>query len=505
MGQNKQSVKSFFVNNYHYIVLILFVLTNLFINFRLGIATDDLWFRKASVCSPSVMLQYFQWHYHKENGRLLAHILTVLFLRNKATFWIWKILMVFSLFAYCIIISKLSAKNKSQYKSAVVITVFLFMTVITDIYTGSVYWLTGSFNYFFPVLLLLCIMLLTVKKPQSFLLPILSLFCGVSMEQTGLMTIGWFVLVIADSLIRKRKVGINTIICVISSCLGYATVFFSPATNTRVSNQGFQGFSEVLINILKIIRRNWIDNISLMFLMTLIVISVCFWLYKFRSKNSFFSKITVPVIVYLITFNVLNYIFKLALYACDAFLGKDISFPSSVNITIAVFWGLYMVILAVSLIYTVIRLYIEKKEFLVCAATILGLGSQIMMAASNFAPKRTCFSGITMFMFFVIYSLNEMYKDIIASKKVGRVKVKPHSLKIAVCFVCLFACVYQLVFFRVFGYMYVDFDSKEYHPISSEEMTEETYQKELRNYNFYSNPDSVWNQNYDILDFSLYS
>ena len=173
MGQNKQSVKTFFINNYHYIALILFFLTNLLIIFRLGIATDDLWFRKVSVCSPSVMLRYFQWHYHKENGRLLAHILTVLFLRNKVTFVIWKTLTVFSLFAYCIIISKLSAKNRSQYKSAVVITVFLFMTVITDIYTGSVYWLTGSFNYFFPVLLLLSIMLLTVKKPQSFLLPIL--------------------------------------------------------------------------------------------------------------------------------------------------------------------------------------------------------------------------------------------------------------------------------------------------------------------------------------------
>ena len=115
MGQNKQSVKTFFINNYHYIALILFFLTNLLIIFRLGIATDDLWFRKVSVCSPSVMLRYFQWHYHKENGRLLAHILTVLFLRNKATFVIWKTLTVFSLFAYCIIISKLSAKNRSRY------------------------------------------------------------------------------------------------------------------------------------------------------------------------------------------------------------------------------------------------------------------------------------------------------------------------------------------------------------------------------------------------------
>lgn len=157
MLKSGKSLKSLLINNYHYVVLAFFILTNLFLIFRLGIATDDLWFRKVSVCSPSVIIQYFRWHFQKENGRLLAHIFTVLFLRNKATFWLWKIIMVFATTVYCVLIAKISSVNRSQYKSAVAITVFLFMTVISDIYTGSVYWLTGSFNYFFPVLILLTV------------------------------------------------------------------------------------------------------------------------------------------------------------------------------------------------------------------------------------------------------------------------------------------------------------------------------------------------------------
>jgi len=74
-----------------------------------------------------------------------------------------------------------------------------------------------------------------------------------------------------------------------------------------------------------------------------------------------------------------------------------------------------------------------------------------------------------------------------------------------ICFACIFACFYQIVFFKVFGYMYFSFDSKKYYPLDSVAMTEETNAKEQRNIKFYSNPDSVWNKEYNLFDFSLYS
>ena len=53
--------------------------------------------------------------------------------------------------------------------------------------------------------------------------------------------------------------------------------------------------------------------------------------------------------------------------------------------------------------------------------------------------------------------------------------------------------------------MYFSFDSKKYYPLDSVAMTEETTAKEQRNIKFYSNPDSVWNKEYNLFDFSLYS
>lgn len=506
MIKSKGSFKSFLINNYHYVVLAFFILTNLFIIFRLGIATDDLWFRKVSVCSPSVMIQYFRWHFQKENGRVLTHIFAVLFLRNKATFWLWKIIMVFATTVYCVLIAKVSSENKSQYKSAVAITVFLFMTVITDIYTGSVYWLTGSFNYFFPVLVLLTVIWLSMNKPKSLLLPILGFICGVTMEQTGLMVIGWFVLMLIDYIIREKKVSAFTIICIVTSAIGYALVIFSPATNTRASNQGFQGAKDIFVNILKVIRRNWIDNISVMFIMTLTVISVCWWLYRFNC-NKPYRTVTIIAILYLISFDILNYIFKLFLYISEAFLSNKIVLSQTANLVIAAFWIAYLIVLTITAIYVIMRIYFEKKQFLVCATAILAVGSQIMMGASNFAPKRTAFSGISMLMIFVIYSLNCINESLKLSKsqRIQKLNSKKSFKKVLIGFACIFACFYQIVFFRVFGYMYFSFDSKKYYPIDSATMTVETDAKEQRNRKFYSNPDSVWNKEYNLFDFSLYS
>ncbi len=506
MIKTKESFKSLLINNYHYVVLAFFILTNLFIIFRLGIATDDLWFRKVSVCSPSVMIQYFRWHFHKENGRLLAHIFTVLFLRNKATFWLWKIIMVFATTVYCILIAKVSSKSRNQYKSAVAITVFLFMTVITDIYTGSVYWLTGSFNYFFPVLILLTVIWLSMNKPNSFLLPLLGFICGTTMEQTGLMVIGWFSLILIDYIIKKKKVSVFNVVCIVTSAIGYAFVIFSPATNTRANNQGFQGIKDILVNIIKVIRRNWIDNISVMFIMTLAVISICWWLYKFN-HNKEYRVVTVIAIVYLISFDILNYIFKIFLYISEAFFSNKIVLSQTANLVIAAFWVAYLFVLTITGAYVIIRIYFEKKQFLVCATTILAVGSQIMMGVSNFAPKRTAFSGISMLMIFVIFSLNCINESLklTKSQRTQKQKNKKSLKKVLISFACIFACFYQIVFFKFFGYMYFSFDSKKYYPLDSVAMAEETNVKEQQNINYYSSSDSVWNREYNLFDFSLYS
>ena len=63
-------IKGFLYQNYHYIALLLFSLTNIYILSKTGIYLDDLWYKSIGVCSPSVMLEYFKWHYTHENGRL---------------------------------------------------------------------------------------------------------------------------------------------------------------------------------------------------------------------------------------------------------------------------------------------------------------------------------------------------------------------------------------------------------------------------------------------------
>lgn len=486
-------IKDFILRNYHIIALLLFTITNVYILFNINLMADDSWYKRMADCSLPMMLDFFKWHYANENGRLLAHVFAVLFLKSKVTFIIWKALLAVFLIFYCMLIAKLSSSGNK--KKSLTLAVFLYMTVTFGIYATAVYWLTGSFNYFIPTLMLLLLMYVSVNKPKSPFLIIWSFFCGATMEQTGIMAIGWFVLIALDRIVKRTKFDIYPVFCAISSAVGYATVILAPGTSTRVSNQGFQGFRLMMINLLTVIRKNWIDNISVTVMVFALVICVSYWLYKFRNRSSFSRIITVPVIIYIIAANIINFILNIARFGLS-FLGKTLPYSAVLNTVVGILWGIYLLAFLASAFYVLIRLYIEKQAFLPLASSVLGVGSQIVMSASNNAPERTCFPATAMFMIFIVYSANFMYADFKKHKK-----AKPFAVRIAALLLCTFACVYQLAFFTISQNAYSDFDSIESSTVSESEFSELTKDRKQKNNEFYSDPNSEWNIEYDVFCF----
>ena len=313
-----------------------------------------------------------------------------------------------------------------------------------------------------------------------------------------MMTFGWFVLIIFDAIVRKKKINTYTILCTVFSAIGYATVVFAPGTRNRVSNQGFQGARLLSQNILIIIRQNWIDNISVIIMVSFLAVCTSYWLYKFKDSSKISRKITIPVIIYLISANILNCLLKVIIFALN-FLGKTIPFSYVLNTLIGILWGLYLFVFAVSTVYVIVKLYIEKQAFLPFAATILAIGSQIMMSASNNSPERTCISGTTMFMFLIVYSVEYIYTDI--KQRKHKISIKRPLIRTAVIIVCAFACVYQLAFFKIGGACGVPYDSVKYHSVDKNGLKELTDGREQSNIDFFSDPDSVWNVKYDLFNF----
>lgn len=489
----KHKIKDFILCNYHIIALLLFTITNIYILFNINLMADDSWYKRMADCSLPMMLDFFKWHYANENGRLLAHVFAVLFLKNKVTFIMWKALLAGSLIFYCLLIAKLSAP--SYKKGSLTLAVFLYMTVTFGIYATAVYWLTGSFNYFIPTLMLLLLMYVSINKPKSPFIIIWSFFCGATMEQTGIMAIGWFVLITLDCIVKRTKFDIYPILCAISSAVGYATVILAPGTSTRVSNQGFQGFRLMTINLLTVIRKNWIDNISVTVMVFALVICVSYWLYKFRNRSKVSRIITVPVIIYIIAANIINFILNIARFGLG-FIGKTFPYSAVLNTVVGILWGIYLLAFLTSAVYVLIRLYIENQAFLPLASSVLGVGSQIVMSASNNAPERTCFPATAMFMIFIIYSAKFIYTDFKKNKK-----GKPFAVRIAALLLCAFACVYQLAFFTISQNAYSDFDSIESSTVSEREFSELTKDRKQKNNKFYSDPNSEWNADYDVFCF----
>lgn len=508
MGLRKSSdLKDFIFRNYHLFAMLLFVLVSAYFTFKTEIAADDFHYRQVAVCSPSVILQYLKWHYMAENGRLLVHVFVILMLRNKFTFVLWKILTVAGLVAYCDLIAKMASAAREQYRSAVMTVIFFFMTIV-NIYTYSIYWLTGSFNYFYPMLFLLAIMYLSRKKPGSPALIPLALLCGATTEQVGIMCIGWFFLLTLDGVFKKKKPSIVYIICTVLAAAGYATVMLSPGISIRINDQGTHGLLNYGINLIKLLRKNWIDNLGMVFFMSMITFGVCYWLYKFKKDRGLSSKITVPAIVFLTAANILNFTCKLVLQLHHTLLDSNIKFSHGFNTAYCIFWFAYLLVFTVSLCYVTVKIYTERKEFIVSASVILAVGSQIMMSAAISAPKRCCLCGTTTFMFFIIYTLRNMYadfKEYLTLKKPNR-KLPPQSVRKSLALVlCAFACVFQVMFFGHFRYTFVDFDKCTFEPLSSEQMTELTDNRAASNKIYFLSEDSAWRAPYNVIDFSLFS
>ncbi len=119
-------------------------------------------------------------HYVSDTGRFIVCILITVFL--KAPFFIWQVLNSFMLAAICLLISKLAVKDEEEKQPLIMALVFLMIAFLNISLTReSVYWLTGSFTYIYPLLMFLaywvCVRRIDEKKMYFVLAIILRNFC----------------------------------------------------------------------------------------------------------------------------------------------------------------------------------------------------------------------------------------------------------------------------------------------------------------------------------------
>lgn len=138
--------------NWLYIIIPIIFISFLLINLNVVYFGDDYYYLTFRELNVSDYFSKLFGHYQNDNGRFIVHMLVTLFLKAPLPFW--AILNSVFLTGICYFSSKIiNFYTKNSSSLPYVITFFLLAVLDISIFRESVYWLTGSFNYVYPIFL----------------------------------------------------------------------------------------------------------------------------------------------------------------------------------------------------------------------------------------------------------------------------------------------------------------------------------------------------------------
>lgn len=382
-------------NNLMFILLPIIFFSFLLINVNVVYFGDDFYYLSfADLSLPDFFAKHIE-HYNNDNGRFLVHILATLFLKLPMSFW--QILNSLMLTGICYFASKILTDKNDRKQPLIITLLFFFIASLSITITRqSVYWLTGSFNYIYPIFLFFaywfCLSKIQNKKYFIFAI-ILAFLASASMEQGSMMTLGLTLLTfltkfksIKDlkNLVSISKENIKLIILSIVTLVGVCTVVLAPAQFVRIGKeqQEISTIDNIKTNAIFLVH-NYFDEPNILpyclLFNSLILLFAC----KQKEKNRIF------IMLSCISNVLLSFINVYLVQTYDFFIVSRLILLAIITIT-----------------YIINFIYINKKIYskLISPLTIslvLMLGSQAMMLISPVLGPRNLIFGLIMFAFVI--------------------------------------------------------------------------------------------------------
>lgn len=414
-----KSFKRVFGRKYHLICLGIFILLVLYIHHFIYLGGDDFIYGSYLKGSVAEFFDNHIYHYMFKNGRAIVHFVVTLFLMFDV--YLWRIINPLTICCLIILISKLTNSDKEKYKKAITLSIMLVSFISINISREAIYWLDGSFNYLYPMVLFLLNIYLVNKSIENnknyWYLPILGFVVGATVEQVGLMTIGVLFLILIDRLfINKNKVDTILYVNFIATILGYLTVVLAPGNFVRSSKQS----PEIVGNIIQLFRYNFMSD-KMNFFMLLLMISSIAWLISFI-KRGYNKKINFLLLILMvlnsILYSAIGFFTSSIMKLANRFINENISIYSSLwevtsrldgsNILGAILWGIAVVsgcFTIIVLLYQGIVIYIKNKELNMLVFIIVAIGAQFMMIISPVYGYRTVFPSLIAWIIVIVYSM----------------------------------------------------------------------------------------------------
>ena len=353
---------------------------------------DDYFFASFARFGSAEFWQAHINHYMTVHGRALVHFLVTVFL--KLPHIVWQIFGA-ALLAFLVCLAAnlfIDDGGESELGNlcAALFTAGMIFSLRIDMTHESVYWLTGSFNYVYPLVLLLLLWNLICTKRGAFLaaiLPILAFFSAATTEQNAMMTVGIILIYTLEPKIFNRenkKAKRELVFALATAIVGALSVYLAPSTFIRYGHENDVG-----------VFANMVRNISLLYFQ-----------FTFKKTNLPFIILTLLSLGAFLCIRRRGAAFKLLALGCAA--SVPLVIYTAVSFVGVWEYGIIDCIAFVSLIAIPSAAVVfgtllkeRPKGYLIAAtALILAVGSQLMTTVSSVFGPRTMLCGVLMLTIF---------------------------------------------------------------------------------------------------------
>ena len=229
--------KKFLSEYYHFLFLAILFLLEVAIVWNVDLYGDDFYYANFTQEGFKYFVSENVFHYTMTNGRCWIHLLDELLLCGGSIV-LWRIFQPFAITALVYFGSRLvSGKDNERFRISVVL-ISLSFTLIGILNAGqSIYWATGSMNYYLPALLMVCLAYFLKKSYEDGKLPVyvivLAFFSCSSTEQCAFASFAFVLLYLVLNLRRNRRVCAKDVILLVLSLAAVLALFLAPGNGVR--------------------------------------------------------------------------------------------------------------------------------------------------------------------------------------------------------------------------------------------------------------------------------
>lgn len=236
-----------FLHNYgFYVVVAATILATALINMNVNLYGDDFIYSTFTTRDMKYFITAHIDHYNLTNGRAIVHLLATMFLGLDIRMWqILNSFMIGGLLYFgtktILAQTKINISSNDSYYTALIFAISIAFFNI-DMTRQSVYWLTGSFNYTYPILMLLIYWFVLSRyeewKKFKLILPVMAFLSAATVEQVSLMVFGLTLMTVLElKFICREKLNRTLILSLFSATVGMLTVVLAPSVFVRASNE----------------------------------------------------------------------------------------------------------------------------------------------------------------------------------------------------------------------------------------------------------------------------